>query len=186
MAQTGISLGIKSQGKENFKYQLDESRPSKLEHLKAAPKSLSERPIDIEDLYPSSPVLRPELVTAFRLLEEGLKQITHAVDAEKEGDRISSDDAIHRLQALLPELFCCRTIGDGFGAIINAVYHAIINMKGTPLNARQLHFLNKVLRRISTEPFLQFNEAVDEIISLEEVGFEVEPSHYKYAADILE
>lgn len=145
-----------------------------------------EAQIETKNLYPLSHELRPELAAAFTLIKEGLENVDEAIKAEKEGDRISSDDAIQRLQALLPELFCCRSISDGFGSIINAVHHAIVNMQVTPLNSDQLLAIRKVMRRINTEPFLEFGEAVDEIISLENVGFEVEPSYYKYAADMLD
>ena len=136
--------------------------------------------------YPLSHELRPELSIAFTLLDEGLKHISDAIEMEMEGDLISSDDAIHRLQALLPELFCCRSISDGFGSIVNAIYHSISNMHGSPLDASQLQAIKRALSRISTEPFLEFGEAVDEIMAIEDVGFEVEPSCYQYAADILD
>ncbi len=148
--------------------------------------SLSPREIDTKSLYPLSPELRPELALVFNLIAEGLRHITDAINAERQADPISSDDAIHRLQALLPELFCCRSIGDGFGSIISAVYQSIHNMQGAPLSPRQLQALKNVLSRVNTEPFLEFGEAVDEIMSLENVGFEVEPSYYKYAADMLD
>lgn len=142
--------------------------------------------IDTKSLYPLSQELRPELSTAFRLMEEGLSLVTFAIKEERRGDMISSDDAINRLQALLPEMFCCRSISDGFGAIINAVYHSIQNMQGIPLNADQLQAIKKILSRINTELFLNYEDAVDEIISLENVGLEVEPSYFKYAAEMLD
>jgi hypothetical protein len=154
--------------------------------IKTIEQSSVSNQIETKTLYPVSQELRPELTTAFRLIEEGLALVALAIKEEREGDMISSDDAINRLQALLPELFCCRSISDGFGAIINAVYHSIQNMQGTPLNADQLHALRKILNRVNTEPFLTYEEAVDEIITLEKVGFEVEPSYFKYAADVLD
>ena len=144
------------------------------------------RTIDTKELYPLSHEFRPELAKAFSLLSEGLEYITDAINGQREGDLISSDDSVQRLQALLPELFCCRSIGDGFGAIINAIYHSIANMQGVALNAAQLEAIKRGLRRISTEPFLEFSEAVDEIIPLQDVGFELEPPYFKYAADLLD
>lgn len=148
--------------------------------------SFSNKQIETKILYPVSHEVCPELETAFKLVSEGLVHIKEAIDREREGDLISSDDAVHRLQALLPELFCCRAISDGFGAIINAVYHSLDNMRGAMLNSAQLQAVNKVLKRIHSEPFLLFDEAVDEIMHLEEVGFEIEPGYYKYAADMLD
>jgi hypothetical protein len=142
--------------------------------------------IETKSLYPLSQEVRPELAAAFTLLSEGLKHIANAINAETKGDRISSDDAVHRLQALLPELFCCRSISDGFGSIVSAVYQSLANMQGGFVNSGQLQALKKALSRIDTEPFLEFGEAVDEIMTLEEAGFEVEPLYYKYAADMLD
>lgn len=147
---------------------------------------ISSKKIDISELYPLSSELRPELSTAFALLDEGLHDVSVAIEMQNIGDMISSDDAINRLQALLPELFCCRSLGDGFGSIISAIYQSITNMHGNPLNAKQLSALQVVLKRVQSEPFLEFNEAVDEIMALEDAGFEVEPSYYAYAADMLD
>ena len=155
-------------------------------HITTTGEAFGKEQIDIESLYPLSHELNPQLATAVRLINEGLTIINAAINMEREADLISSDDAIHRLQALLPELFCCRSIGDGFAAIVNAIYHSISNMHGTPLNAQQLQAIKKALSRINTGPFLVFEEAVDEISSLEEAGFDVEPSHFKYAADLLD
>jgi hypothetical protein len=59
-------------------------------------------------------------------------------------------------------------------------------MQGGFVNSGQLQAVKRVLSRIETEPFLEFGEAVDEIMALEEAGFEVEPLYYKYAADMLD
>lgn len=147
---------------------------------------ISGKKIDISELYPLSSELRPELSTAFALLDEGLQHVSTAIEMQIISDMISSDDAINRLQALLPELFCCRSLSDSFGSIISAVYQSITNMHGNPLNAKQLSAVKAVLKRARSEPFLEFNEAVDEIMALEDAGFEVEPSYYAYAADMLD
>jgi len=154
--------------------------------IRATDDTPSGREIDTKELYPLSHEFRPELATAFSLLTEGLTIINDAINAQKEDDLIYSDDSVHRLQALLPELFCCRSIGDGFGAIINAIYHSITNMNGVALSLVQLESIRKAMRRISTEPFLEFNDALDEIIRLQDVGFELEPPYFKYVADLLD
>lgn len=142
--------------------------------------------IETKALYPFSHELRPELARAFILLDEALKQVSSAMTYLKSDDAISSDDAIIHLKALLPELFCCRTLGDGFGAIIIAVYHSVANMRGMPLNLKQLKTVWNILDKIRTEPFLKHDHAVDEIMTLEDVGFEVEPPHYQYGVDLLD
>jgi len=36
-----------------------------------------------------------------------------------------------KIQVLMPELFCCRNLGDGFGSIINALMSALENLNGS-------------------------------------------------------
>lgn len=141
--------------------------------------------IPIRELYPLANELKPALGTALHLLEEGLTHINVATNMLIEGDLVSSDDAIQRFQALLPELFCCRTLGDGFGAIVNAIFQSLKNLEGIPANIEQLGVIRNITNRILTEPFISFEEAVDEIILFETVGLISESSHFKYAADLL-
>ena len=141
--------------------------------------------ISTEDLYPLRSEMRPELATIFILLEEGIQIISEAIEATEEHDTIASSDAIQRFQALLPELFCCRSMGDGFGAVINGIFHCLSNLHGEPLNLKQIQILKRLVNRIYTEPFLEFNEAVDEIIALEKVGFEVEPKYFTFVGELL-
>jgi len=142
--------------------------------------------ISTNDLYPLSAELNHVLSRALNLLQEGVRHLDDALSALLEDDdAISSDDALQRFQALLPELFCCRDLGDGFGVIVSSTYHALRNLFGTPLNENQLRTVRSIVQRLYTEPYIAFDEAVDEINSLEEVGLEVTPSYFKYVADFL-
>lgn len=147
--------------------------------------SSSQREISTKELYPLASEINPILATAFHLLEEGVGHINLAIRKLEEGDSISSDDEVQHFQALLPELFCCRNLGDGFGAIISSVFHSLRNLDGNPANDEQLKAIKNIVCRISTEPFILFDEAVNEIIKLEDVGLTIEPEHYKFAADLL-
>ena len=139
----------------------------------------------IDDLYPLRDTLKPELTTAFRLLDETLERIKDAIDAQRRDDLIASDDALQRLQMLLPELFCCRTLGDGFGAIINAIYHGLRNRQGQPLQKNQVIAIGQALRKIRSEPFLEFEEAVEHIMAMEDTELMVEPAEFEYLQDLL-
>jgi len=141
--------------------------------------------IPTKDLYPLREEHSPVLTSAFRLLEEGSKQIEEAIKMDRDGDRIGSDNALMSFHALLPELFCCRSLSDGFGAIVNAMFHGINNFDGNPLNGQQLQALLNTLGRIQTEPFLEFNEAVEQIMTMEDVGFIVEPREFEYLSELL-
>ena len=141
--------------------------------------------ISNDDLYPVREQYNPALATAGQLLDEGISLVSESIKMLIDGDMISSDDSIQRFQALLPELFCCRGLGDGFGAVINSIYHSIGNMNGNPMNEPQLSAIRNILKRIHTEPFIEYDEAIEEILHLETVGFEVSPPHFKYVADLL-
>ena len=141
--------------------------------------------ISTEALYSAKEVLSPQLGNVFRLLEEAIKRLDSAMQHFKDGKAMKSDDEINRLRALLPELFCCSALGDGFGATIGAIHHGIVNLGGAPLEELQLIELRKVIRRLQTEPFLSFEEAIDQQIVLEDVGFVVEPKEIDKLADFL-
>jgi len=140
--------------------------------------------IATEDLYPVRDRFNPVLSAAFQLIGEGLDHIDESVTMLLDGDLISSDDALQKFQALLPELFCCRDLGDGFGTIISSIYHAINNMNDI-LNKSQLIAIRKILKRILSEPFIGYEEAVEEIMHLEVAGLEVAPLDFKFVADLL-
>jgi hypothetical protein len=142
--------------------------------------------ITIEELYPSSEAAAPELNAALRLLANGLDCVNKAFEATKKGHAIEGDDAIQRLQALLPELFNCRTLGDGYGAIINALLGSLENMHGVPLNEGQIMAIREVLGRVRSEPFLEFNSALDEIDKLEQANFVVVPPGFEELTDWLD
>jgi hypothetical protein len=141
--------------------------------------------ISTEELYPVLEEYNPVLHMAMKLLGEGIGYIKESLQAYVDEDWISSDDAVQRFQALLPEMFCCRELGEGFRAIVNSVYHAINNMEGLPLTKNHLQTILAILRRIYSEPFIAYDEAVEEIMRLESAGFEVSPPHLKFVADLL-
>lgn len=131
---------------------------------------------DTEELYPLADLRSPQLRTAFSLLDESSKLITEAISLFNQGDLQESDDCINKIISLLPELFCCRSIGEGYASIIVAINHAIKNKEGDPLNDKELSTLAVVIKRLYTEPFISFNEALSEIIKLEKIGLKVDPS----------
>ena len=82
------------------------------------------------------------------------ERITQATEQIKSQNLVAADDAIQRLQASLPELFCCRILGDGFGAVINAVLLSLQNTEGGGWNEKQIDAIGRALRSVRNEPFL--------------------------------
>ena len=84
-------------------------------------------------LYPASSVVTPVLHRAFSLLEEVERALEDARRELHEDEMIAADNAIQTARAILPELFCLRSIGDGYGAVINAVQNACDHPANVPL-----------------------------------------------------
>jgi hypothetical protein len=91
---------------------------------------------------------------------------------------------VQQFQVLLPELFCLRRLGDGFGGLINSVYVALSNKAGMPLEAGQIRVVAKALRRLRQEPFMPFESAVDVVMGLEDSGLEPDPPALAYLAEL--
>lgn len=140
------------------------------------------QPLDIKDVYPHSEIASV-LSTAIQLLTEGVEYLRSAVDAFQNEDFMAADDRIQQFRALLPELFCCRTLGDGFGAVVNSLQIALVNHNGVPLELGQMRTVHQVTARVRQQPFLNFDQAVDLVAVLEETGLDVAP---RALADLAE
>ena len=112
---------------------------------------------------------------AIALLDNALLRVDSAAECLRIGAFIAADDEMQQIQSALPELFCCRSLGDGFGAIINAVQIGFNERRGVALEHLQVEAVAKALRRLRRSPFLSIDEAVRLLIMLEDSGLAVEP-----------
>ena len=144
------------------------------------------RRISTEELYEKFENVSPELNSAVRLLSLCLEHIGQALEADRRNDPIEADDATQRLQGLLPELFCCRSLGDGFGIIVNGLMCGFQNLGGIPLRREQMEKVRQVLIKLHSEPFLRAEDAVKTITALDESGLVLEPAEFDYLADMLD
>jgi hypothetical protein len=128
--------------------------------------------IDIDRFYDAVPGTNSQLIRALSLLREVLGFLDQA---KKSGDPMESDELVQRAQLVLPRLFECRGIGDGFGLIINSLYIAFANLRGKPLNAEQLDVIWRVLRELRSRPALSFEQGLTRVEDLEGAGLEVDP-----------
>jgi hypothetical protein len=175
----GTAYGTHRQPEPKFRVQKDS--PSK---EKSGEKDRSPMPIDA--LYPASEALSPDLGTALRLLAESIQRADEAVAAADSGERLAADNALIRVQALMPELFCCRSLGDGFGHIISAVYYGIKNRQGSFLDTVQVRALRRTLDAIRSKPFMLFDEADKFVDHLEEANLDTEPSTFKEIQELVD
>jgi hypothetical protein len=112
------------------------------------------------------------LTSALRLLGNLATQAAHSTSSD---NYVDMDDCLIRLKALLPELFACRTVGDGFGMIINAVFWAITKRQTRPFLIEEVEVLAQTIQTLREEPMLGASKASRLIDALEDSGLDVEP-----------
>lgn len=140
---------------------------------------------EVTDIYDVNSVQNSiYLRNAILTLRKALELILQALEALKDDRIIESDNCVMLFGGLLPELFCCRSIGDGYCSIVNAIIIAMENKKGDFLGFDQLQELKKVTTRILNEPFMKFEESINLIDELEEVGFKTSLESLSFVTDI--
>jgi hypothetical protein len=127
------------------------------------------------ELYPIRQAFKPEHITALRLLGIAIGRSKRALDLQTD-DLIASDTEIQKIQVILPELFCCRKLGDGFGAVINGLICAFENLGGDSMNSKQIRALHEVLYDLRERPFLSSDDADEELDAIEAAGLETTPA----------
>jgi hypothetical protein len=127
------------------------------------------------DLYPARQAFSPEHITALRLLQLAIGRCQRAIGAHTE-DPMAADSEIQKVQMLLPELFCCRALGDGFGTVVNALICAFQNSDGNALGQKQIKVLENVFSELRDKPFLNVTKADDAVELLELNGFSPYPT----------
>src|SRR5689334_8843585 len=78
------------------------------------------RKISAEDLYIESTSASP-VVPAIRLLSDTLQLLSDSIRATSEGQTLESDLYVQRVRTNVRKLFMFRIIGDGYGALIDAL-----------------------------------------------------------------
>jgi hypothetical protein len=140
--------------------------------------------ISIDEIY-RAPEAGTELGTALHLLRNAASNCRQALDSIRE-EPIRADAAMLSVRVLLPELFCCRAIGDGFAEIINAIQSAFENLGGGMFSAGQVEAILKALIATRNEPRMSFEKALAHVSAMEEVGLLTEPSNIDVLAEWLD
>ncbi len=135
-----------------------------------APSRLTQR-----ELYPVRHAFSIEHITALRLLALASGRLQRALTAMHSGEVLSADLEVQQVQVLLPELFCCRALGDGFGTVVNAVISVFESLDGDPLNAVQLRTISNIFEVLKDKPFLDTAQADIEVDKLTTVGLNPYP-----------
>jgi hypothetical protein len=129
--------------------------------------------IQIDRLYDTAPGSTSQIVAALELLKQADDNLA---EARKSDNPVEADRFVQHVQISLPKLFAYRSIGDGFGVIINAVHFAFANLSGKPLTSVQLNVIWRVLRELRARPALSLEQGIQRVEELEGCGLEVDPS----------
>ena len=139
------------------------------------PERTTAAPAPITSLYRDRAHSNPRLARAVDLLEEGRRAVIRSLEAVSEGHEIAADDAMQELQALLPELFLCRDLGDGYAAIVAGLHFAFENRRGQALEEHQIRAVQRVLTELHMAPFMSMTSGYLLLARLEENGLIVTP-----------
>jgi hypothetical protein len=141
--------------------------------------------LTIDDLYGELDTQESILESALRLLIEGESKLIEGQVAAAGGDQVLADDATQHFQALLPELFCCRSLGDSFATVINALFHGLKNLNGFPIAEAQIAQMLNSIRVLRRRPFLEYGEALALVSRLEATGLRVDPQGLGTIEEVL-
>jgi hypothetical protein len=148
--------------------------------ISVEPQGATLKIIEIDRLY-EAPVGTPsQIVSALELLKQATDNLEHA---KQSANPMEADRFVQRVQIVLPKLFTCRAIGDGFGVIVNSLHFAFVNLRGTPLTSQQLNVVWRVLRELRVRPAMSLEQGIERVEELEESGLEVDPPD---VGDLLE
>lgn len=128
--------------------------------------------IDIDRLWEAPPSGRANISRALELLKEASDYLS---EARKHDDALQADRYVQHVQLTLPKLFACRSVGDGFGVIVNSLHFAFVNLHGKPLTRDQINVVWRVLRELRSRPVMPLERGIQQVEEFEEHGLEVDP-----------
>ena len=129
----------------------------------------------LSELYTERSALSRDLANAMHLFEQVLERLESAQQSMDRDEPFRADDEIQYLFSLLPELFCCRSIGDGFGSIVGGIFHGLSNLEGIPPSKEQIDAIQTTFMLLSRRPFMSMDQALDTLMELEDAGLHLEP-----------
>jgi hypothetical protein len=152
------------------------STPPEEEEHRSTVGSLALAPvIEIDKLYSAPEESKSQLITALGLLADSVELLAQARIAAQKSRLMDADRYTQRFEAILPALFRCRKIGDGYAVVINSLHFAAINKRGEPLNLNQLTTAWRILRELRNKPFVEFEQALEYVEEFEACGLRVDP-----------
>jgi hypothetical protein len=128
------------------------------------------------ELYPFSNVDDAILFQVLQLLGDFIKILESAQQMDPAVDYINFDEKMMRARAMLRDLFGLRSLGDGFGSVINAALWSLKNKDTETLTRKQIATLLEAMKELKRKPLMHFDTAMSIIDQFEEADLVVEPS----------
>lgn len=136
-------------------------------------------------LYPFPTVEPSRLNLALDRLDHALEALDGAVTALEAKNPIDADNAMLAFAGILPDLFLCSSIGEGFAASVVGLNYALANKHPDPFSLSEVQELRYVVRVLKERPVITHDEAVDVLMKLEDSGLVVDPPVDWTAAGLL-
>ena len=144
------------------------------QHPAAGSLAAAGREVAVRDLYPALAEVGPSrLADAIRLFEEARRDVEEALQHLDGGDTLGADDALMRFRALLPELFACRELGDGFAMVIGALIVAFHRHATESMTEPEIRAVRGALAQAQREPYMVEEVGSNTVDALEDAGLQV-------------
>lgn len=135
----------------------------------------SEEMMTTDELYSGEEGANRGVKKALPLLCEAIKHSEKAIDDFDSNQPVGANNEMEHLRPLVAELFECRSIGEGYAGVTNALLFGMRNMQTEPFTKRHAQAARWALTELRDRPFMGYEEeALDLIIMLEEAGYTVE------------
>lgn len=140
----------------------------------------------LEGLYVSASDISTSLSNAIILLKEGIDYLDTIIKSIDDEEMLGAHDTLMLFRRLLPELYCCRDLGEGFEEILRSVNMAVENIGDGNLNREQAVAIRFILRTLHREPFIKYDAALDRVIQLDQVRLVVDSPGVIEIIDLIE
>jgi len=134
----------------------------------------SEEMMTTDELYSGEEGANGGIKKAIPLLREAIKHSEKAINDFDSDQPVGANDEMGHLRSLVAELFECRSIGEGYAGVTNALLFGMRNMRTEPFTKQHAQAARWALTELRERPFMCYEKALDLIITLEEAGYTVE------------
>ncbi len=147
--------------------------------------SQAKRFVDTSKLYPDEQ--SGQFSLALRFIREASINAETSLECIRSGDNRGADNEIMLLTSALAKLFSiAENVGDSFGTIVLAAFHALKNRGEGLLNADQMNAIAYSLRKLDQQPMMSYETALELTSQMEDAGLNLESADFKHISNLLQ